>query len=219
MSGGALALACALLSTLALEKDPNEKYLRPDLDVDRWSKAFESRGREIYDKRAAIVAAVGLKAGQALADVGAGTGLFTMLFARGGAERVYAVDIAPRFLAHIKSRAAAAGLKNVVAVRGTDTSIEVPPASVDVVFICDTYHHFEKPGLVLASVKKALRPGGALVIVDFKLEPGKTEKWILEHVRAGQAQVTREVTAAGFAAPEVVPVLAQSYFLRFRVAP
>jgi ubiquinone/menaquinone biosynthesis C-methylase UbiE len=214
-----IAAACALplASRARAEKDPNEKFRRPDLDVEGWRKRFETKGREIYDRRDAIVAATGVKAGDGVADVGAGTGLFSVLFARKVAPgKVYAVDIAPRFLASIGRRARAEGLENVVTVKGSDRSIEVPAASVDLVFVCDTYHHFEHPAETLASIKRALRPGGALVIVDFKREPGKTPQWIVEHVRAGQEAVTKEIVAAGFQAPQSLPVLQESYFLRFR---
>ena len=120
-------------------------------DVARWKKGFENEDREVYRKRNEILAATGVKAGMAVADVGAGTGLFTMLFARavspGG--RVYAVDISRAFIEYIGERAKAEGLDNVTAIltKGTDT--ELPEASVDLVYTCDTYHHFEHQGETL----------------------------------------------------------------------
>jgi ubiquinone/menaquinone biosynthesis C-methylase UbiE len=206
---------------LAPKEGPNDKFLRPDLDVDAWVKNFESPGREVYAKRREIVAAAKVRKGSAVADVGAGTGFFTLQFAEavGPAGKVYAVDIAPRFLQLIAKRAAAAGYQNVVTVRGSAKSIEVPSASVDLVFICDTYHHFEDPKSSLASIRRALRPGGELMVVDFKREPGKTAEWIREHVRAGQDVVTREIEAAGFQKLEEVPLLKENYVLRFRLLP
>jgi SAM-dependent methyltransferase len=232
----------ALALTLFLVAEPgglNGKYLRPDLDVDAWVKAFEKPGREVFDKRKEIVAATGVRPGSAGADVGAGTGLYTMLFSEavGPQGKVYAVDIAPPFLAHIARRAAAAGARNVQVVRGTDRSIALPPASVDLVFVCDTYHHFEHPQQTLASIRRALRPGGALVVVDYRREPGKSAAWVVEHVRAGQAAVTTEIEAAGFVRRRDVddttpgtpaaqgragkrdPLLRESYFLMFQLAP
>jgi ubiquinone/menaquinone biosynthesis C-methylase UbiE len=165
-----------------------------------------------------------------------------MLFsaAVGPSGKVYAVDIAAPFLAHIARRAAAAGARNVEVVRGTARSIALPRASVDLVFVCDTYHHFEHPEQTLASIRRALRPGGALVVVDYRREPGKSAAWVVEHVRADQAAVIAEIEAAGFvrqrdgddASPRAVPgggeqpvparrdpLLRESYFLMFRVAP
>jgi len=203
------------------KEGPNDKFLKPDLDVPSWVDRFEKPGREVYDKRKQIVAAAKVKKGAAVADVGAGTGLFTLLFAEavGPQGTVYAVEIAPRFLEYIGKRAKKAGARNVKTVRGTAASVELPPASVDLVFLCDTYHHFEKPQENLASIRKALRPGGEILLVDFKRVPGKTAAWITEHVRAGQEEVTKELEAAGFTRVEELPLLAENFVLRFRLRP
>jgi ubiquinone/menaquinone biosynthesis C-methylase UbiE len=200
------------------KEGPNDKFLKPDLDVPSWVERFEKPGREVYDKRKQIVAAAKLRKGAAVADVGAGTGLFTMLFSEavGPQGKVYAVEIAPKFLEYIPRRAKKAGARNVTVVKGTTTSAELPPASVDLVFLCDTYHHFETPKENLASIKKALRPGGEVLLVDFKRVPGKTAAWITEHVRAGQEQVTAEFEAAGFTRIEELPILKENFVLRFR---
>jgi ubiquinone/menaquinone biosynthesis C-methylase UbiE len=217
----ALLLILAAADAGAKKEGPNDKFLRPDLDVPSWVERFEKPGREVYDKRKQIAAAAKVKKGAAVADVGAGTGLFTMMFAEavGPEGSVYAVEIAPKFLDYIARRAKKAGLRNVKTVRGTATSVELPPASVDLVFLCDTYHHFEKPQENLASINKALRPGGELLLVDFKRVPGKTAAWITEHVRAGQEQVTKELEAAGFDRVEELPILTENFVLRFRLRP
>jgi predicted methyltransferase len=213
-----LLLAAADAGAPAVKEGPNDKFLKPDLDVPAWVERFEKPGREVYDQRKKIVAAAHLRKGAAVADVGAGTGLFTMLFARavGPSGKVYAIEIAPRFVEYLGQRAKKAGLGNVQPVRGTATSIELPPASVDRVFLCDTYHHFEHPQANLASIRAALRPGGELLVVDFKRVPGKTAAWISEHVRAGQEEVTHEIEAAGFTKLEELPLLKENYVLRFR---
>jgi SAM-dependent methyltransferase len=147
-----------LPSAPAAKEGPNDKFLRPDLDVPEWVKKFESPGREVYDKRREIVAATKVRKGSAVADVGAGTGLFTMEFAQavGPTGKVYAVDIAPKFLQHIARRGGGRGHKNVTTVRGSARSVELPAAAVDLVFVCDTYHHFDDPKSTLAS-----NPAGA----------------------------------------------------------
>jgi ubiquinone/menaquinone biosynthesis C-methylase UbiE len=215
-----LLLSLALADAGAHAKEgPNDKFLKPDLDVPAWVERFEKPGREVYDRRKAIVAAAHLKKGAAVADVGAGTGLFTMMFAEavGAKGRVYAVEIAPRFLDYLGQRARKVGATNVEVVKGSDTSAELPAASVDLIFLCDTYHHFDKPKENLASFKKALRRGGELLVVDFKRVPGKTPQWILEHVRAGEEAVTAEIEAAGFEKVESLPILKENYVLRFRM--
>jgi predicted methyltransferase len=196
----------------------NNEYLKPGLDVSKWVAKFEQPGREVFDQREKILAALQLKPGQQVADIGAGTGLFTMLAAHavGPDGKVYAVDIVKDFLAHINSRAAEAGFKHIQTVLGTDHSVELPKESVDLVFCSDAYHHFEFPRSVLASIRQALRPGGALVIVDYRREPGKSPEWILHHIRTGQEEVAKEIENAGFKREETPEFLKQNYLMRFR---
>lgn len=196
----------------------NAEFLKPELPVTQWVERFEREGREIYDQRAAIAKAVGLRPGMSVADIGAGTGLFTPLFAEavGPQGTVYAVDIAPEFVKHIEQRSRAAGLKNVRAVVGTERSVALPPNSVDVAFICDTYHHFEFPQSTMSSLHRALRRGGEVVLVDFKRIPGVSSEWTMNHVRAGQEVFEREIEAVGFRKVGEVDLLKQNYMVRFQ---
>ena len=222
MNGYKLILILIALATPAFAQEKsvkpgiNEPFRNPD--VTEWVKKFEGESRETFDKRDQVVAACGLKPGMAVADIGAGTGLYTRPFALavGKMGTVYAVDISQKFLDHIKTSATNAGLTNVTTVLGGNESCHLPPASVDVIFLCDTYHHFEFPERMAASIFAALKPGGKLVVVDFVREPGQSSDWILGHVRAGKATVTREILAAGFGKPhEVTGVLKENYFLVF----
>ncbi len=220
--------ACLLVALPACQGAPpepsvkpgiNADFLDPQLDVAKYEQRFETESREVFVHRARIAALVPLRDGAAVADVGAGTGLFTWMFARkvGTSGKVHAVDIAERFVEHIAAGAAQRGLTNVIAVRCSERSAELPDDSVDAIFVCDTYHHFEYPQSTLASLHRALRPGGQLIIVDFIREPGVSRPWILDHVRAGMGEVQQEVEAAGFrlAAHEPTPYLKENYCLRF----
>lgn len=206
--------------TASVKPGINQDFLDPALDVGKYEQRFEGESREVFAHRARVAALLQLQPGMAVADVGAGTGLYTMLFApKVGTEgRVYGVDIAPKFVEHITKTAAERQLPQVVAQLCSERSVELPAASVDLVFVCDTYHHFEYPQATLASIHQALRPGGELVILDFIREPGVSREWILEHVRAGEAVVTQEVTTAGFTLVrrEETPFLRENYVLRFR---
>ena len=135
--------------------------------------------------RKEVVAACQLKPGMAVADVGAGKGLLTRLFAAevGPRGKVYAVDIAPKFLEHIRKTSREAGFTNIETVLCKPDSAELPERSVDLVFICDTYHHFEFPYRTMASIHKALKPGGRVVLIDFQRVEGKSREWVLNHVR------------------------------------
>ena len=218
-------IAAALLIAPALSAE--EPVLQPSInapfrnpDVQEFVGKFEVESREVYSRRKEIVAACEIKPGQKVADIGAGTGLFTRLFAAavGKEGRVVAVDIDQKYLDHIARTSREANLANVDTLLGKPDSTELPADSIDLVFICDTYHHFEYPQATLASIHRALRPGGELVILDFVREVGVSRDWILEHVRAGEAVVTQEVAAAGFTLVrrEATPFLRENYVLRFR---
>lgn len=196
----------------------NADYLNPDLNVTNWVERFEREGREIYEQRRAILAAARVRPGSSVADVGCGTGLFTSMLASatGPSGLVYAVDIVPKFLSLVRQRTDAEGLRNVRTVLCTESSVRLPPDSVDLVFLCDVYHHFEYPQSSLGSLHQAVRKDGEVFLIDFKREPGVSSDWILNHVRAGQATVTAEFEAAGFRKVEEVPLLKDNYVLRFR---
>lgn len=214
-----------LLTTLAFAQDAsvkpgiNDKFLDPKLKVDEWTQKFETESREIFHQRDQIAAAVGLKPGMSMADIGAGTGLFTLTFSQavGESGKVYAVDIAKNFLEHIKARSTQARAANVQTIQCTERSVELPEASIDLAFICDVYHHFEYPQASLATLHQALKPGGELVLIDFKRIPGESSDFVMGHVRAGQEVFEAEVIAAGFEKiDEVTDVLKENYFVKFR---
>jgi len=183
----------------------------------RWAKRFERDGREVHDRRADILKALGLRRGAAIADVGAGTGLFTLAFADavGPEGTVYAVDVMPNFLEHIRVKVEKAGLKQVRLVQATDRSSELAPGSVDAIFMSDAYHHLEYPQHTLATLRAALRPGGALWLIDFIREDG-SDAWIKGHVRAGKAVVLEELAAAGFVLVQELPLMRENYFLKLQ---
>lgn len=210
---------------LAVAEDPavnpsmNDTW-RSD-DTERLTHILESEDREIYTQRVDLAAAVGLLPGAAVADVGSGTGFMTEEFARlvGPEGKVYAVDINPKMLALIDERAKRDGIADrVETVLCKNDSVELPPASIDVAFVCDTYHHLEYPRSTLASIREALRPGGELVVVDFHRIEGKSDEWALKHIRAGQEVFTKEIEEAGFQLVAVhnFSFLERNYILRFR---
>lgn len=216
----ALSLAaCSTQTETSVKPNINTSFLDPNLDVDKYVKRFETESREVFAKRSAIARACGVKAGGAIADVGAGTGLFLDFFARDVTAngRVYAVELAPKFVERLRQRAVARNQPQVEVVQCTERDVSLAEASVDTVFTCDTYHHFEYPSSTLASIYGALRPGGTFIVVDFERIPGKTRQWLLDHVRCGKEQVIREVTGAGFELVDEVPLgFEENYFLRFR---
>jgi len=214
-------LASALLAPLS---PAQEKSVRPGInksfenpDVKEYIGKFEGESREIAKHAKEIVAACDIKQGMAVADVGAGTGFFTRKFALevGPKGKVFAVDIAANFLRHIEKTCEESGIKNVKTIQCDQFSTKLPANSVDLVFICDVYHHFEFPQRSLKSVYEALRPGGRLILIDFERVEGKSSEFILGHVRAGKEVFVREVAEAGFKMTSEEKFLSENYFVRF----
>jgi predicted methyltransferase len=127
----------------------NQQY--HNADFERWVAVFERPGREVFDRRHRILGAAGLRAGMAVADIGAGTGLFTRLFspAVGSQGKIYAVDITAEFVANIERLVHEWGLDNIETIRNTPTDVMLPEHSIELAFVCDTYHHFEYPHKML----------------------------------------------------------------------
>ncbi len=140
----------------------NERFLATDLNIDEWVERFEIESREVYAARSHILAALQLRPGLTVADVGAGTGFFSLMFADavGPSGWTFAVDISPRFIQHIGETSVARHVENLSPVLCDTKSVRLPPNSVDVVFVCDTYHHFEFPEETLKSIHTALRKSG-----------------------------------------------------------
>ena len=214
-----LTLTLAAAEDQSVKPGINKNFLDPKLKVDEWTQKFETESREIFHLRQKIQENAGLKPGMKVADIGAGTGLFTLPFAAavGPAGRVYAVEISQGFLDHIKVRAMKADAANIEPVLCTDRSTALPEAAIDLAFICDVYHHFEYPKDTLASLHKALKPGGEVVLIDFHRIAGKSSAFVMGHVRAGQEVFESEIIAAGFEkTAEVKDLLTENYFVRFR---
>jgi predicted methyltransferase len=218
-------LAALLALSLTWPLLAQDKSVRPGINdsfqdpkPEEFIGRFERDGRDAYDHREQILAAVGLKPGMTVGDIGAGTGLFTRLFAKevGPSGKVYAVDIAANFVKHIEEQSHAAGLANVVGVVCQPDDVRLPPESIDLAYICDVYHHFEFPYKTMRSIHRALKPGGQVILIDFHRIEGKSSEWTLSHVRAGQDVVCQEVIEAGFKQVEQRPeILKESYFVRF----
>ncbi len=208
---------------------PQEQSVKPgvndsfrDPDPKEFQEKFEIESREVYSRRKEIVAACQLEPGQTVADIGAGTGLFTRIFSDvvGKNGRVVAVDISQKFLEHIQTTSREAAQRNVETLLCKADSTELPAESVDVAFICDTYHHFEFPLKTMASLHRALKPGGRVILIDFRRVPGKSTDWVLNHVRASQEVFESEIVQSGFRKTrEPEGVLNENYLVEFTKGP
>ena len=135
-------------------------------DAERYAKSFDDPARDAWQMPDRVIAALGLKAGSSVADIGAGTGYFSVRLAK-SAGKVFASDIEPNMVKYLQQRAMKEGLKNVTAVQAKADSPNLPEP-VDVILIVDTFHHIPGRVAYFTGLKKSLKPGGRIAIVDFK---------------------------------------------------
>jgi len=186
------------------------------------SKAYiallEDPARDAYQKPHEVVMALALHEGERIADIGAGAGYFSLRFARhvGDTGRVFAVDINPDMIVHLNERIRDAGLDNVRTILARPDDPLLPPASVDRVFICETWHHIGDHPQYLARLKTILRPGGQVVIIDF--DKKETPVGPPMAMRVSREAVVSELEQHGFRLAEEKTILPYQYFLVFAPA-
>ena len=131
--------------------------------------ALEDPARDAWQKPQEVLDALALRDGERVADIGAGSGYFALRFARrvGAGGRVFAVDVSKDMLAHLEAQAKTAQLTNVEPLLAAAADPGLPDASVDRVFFCDVWHHVDDQAGYLEKLKKALRPDGQIVMIDF----------------------------------------------------
>jgi ubiquinone/menaquinone biosynthesis C-methylase UbiE len=165
----ALLLLTALCAPVAAKRGIGHRSHVPTPTAElvrRW----ESPERAAWQMPDRVVGALALKPGQAVADIGAGSGYFAVRFAAavGAQGRVFAVDIDRELMDHVAKRAKDEKLAQLVAHAGRTDSPALPDASIDVAFICDTLHHIDEPSIYLGRLKPALKAGGRLAVVEYK---------------------------------------------------
>jgi predicted O-methyltransferase YrrM len=166
-------------------------------DPERWAPVFESKERDRWQKPEAVLAALKLQPTMKAADIGAATGYFTVRLARALPQgKVWGVDIEPKMVQYLDRRAAKEGLaQRLVGVVGTATDAKIPEP-VDLIFICNTYHHIGERTAYFKQLATKLSAGGRIAIVDFKL--GKIPVGPPEQQRVPPEQLARELGPAGY---------------------
>jgi ubiquinone/menaquinone biosynthesis C-methylase UbiE len=184
-------------------------------DVEHWVTLFDAPERDEWQKPEAVVAALGLKPGMSVADLGAGTGYFArhLSAAVGATGTVFAGEVEPNLVAHLRKRAEEEGTANVVPVLASKDNPRLPSNSLDLILVVDTYHHFDDRLEYMRALQKTLRPGGRVVVIDwFKRElpegPAPDHKLAREHVEG-------EMKKAGYRLIESPDFLPYQYFLVF----
>lgn len=197
----------------------NHLYNDPDASVERLRGVLESPRREAFRLRHTITAALEITPGARIADVGAGTGIFLTPFleAVGTDGFVYLVETSATLLKHLEQRVTEEEHPNVRVIRGKQDHVQLKRSSVDHVFICNAYHHFESPKAILRSIRIALKKRGTLTVVDYVKREGVSSDFVLRHVRSTKEEVIREITKAGFKYKEGkdIPQLKENYIVQF----
>jgi SAM-dependent methyltransferase len=157
---------------------------------------LERPNREREERTDLLLQNLALKATDHVADLGAGTGYFSFPIAQQvGAGKVLAVDIEPEMLRLVEQRKLADGVDNIDTILASESSPNIPNASVDVVLLVDAYHEFSYPREVMNGVVKGLKPGGRVVLVEYRGEDSSVPIKLLHKMT--QQQAIKEMSAVG----------------------
>lgn len=188
-------------------------------DIDQAVKMFEGAERDTWQKPDEVMTHLQLRTGDVVVDIGAGTGYFTRRFAAavGPQGKAIGLDIEPTMVTHMNTEAQKHAVANLTARQVPPNDPQLAPQSIDVVFICDTYHHMQDRVAYARLLATALKPSGRVVIVDFHkrdLPLGPPIEWKLT-----PDAVTEEFRQAGFQLARSVDFLPYQYFLEFTRSP
>lgn len=174
--------------------------------------------RETEEQPEKAIAEFNLKPGMMVGDVGAGTGFYSIRIAKciapGGV--VYANDIQPGMLEKLKANAAAQHVSNIITVLGTESDPKLPAGKLDLVVLVDVYHEFSRPQRMLDRIRESLKPGGQLVLLEFRKED-PTVPIRPEH-KMSVEEVKEEVIPEGYSFEKVVDTLPWQHIIFFRPA-
>jgi glutathione peroxidase-family protein/ubiquinone/menaquinone biosynthesis C-methylase UbiE len=175
--------------------------------------------REEEERTSEMIKELKLKEGMAVADIGSGNGYHTLMMAKliGGKGKAYAVDIQPEMLRMLETRAKKSGLDNIVSVENRYWDTDLPEKSIDLALMADVYHEFSHPEEMLASIRRSLKPGGQVVLLEFRTEDTKVP--IKPEHKMSKAQVIREMTVNGFKLARSYDKLPWQHLLFFTVTP
>ncbi|MFD2144496.1 class I SAM-dependent methyltransferase [Mucilaginibacter antarcticus] len=158
---------------------------------------LERDTREEEENTKLAISKMPVKATDAVADIGAGTGYYTFpLAAKVPQGKVYAVEVQQSALDYLKKHAKEIGVNNIMVVKGSAYSPNLPDSSIDFAFMVDVYHELAYPHEMLQALKRALKPGGKLLLIEYRAEDATVEIKPLH--KMSKAQVSRELKANGF---------------------
>jgi Methylase involved in ubiquinone/menaquinone biosynthesis len=184
-------------------------------DPKSYISSLEDPKRDAYQKPHEVMMALDLKPGEVIADIGAGSGYFTFRLSHsvGANGKVYAVDVSPNMILHINRRIRDLKATNVVTMLADPDDPLLAEQSINRFFMCDVWHHVENPSKYLATMKKMLKPGGEIVMIDFhkkELPVGPPPQ-----MKIAREDLIKQMESNGFRLAKEHTFLPYQYFLVF----
>ena len=176
---------------------------------------LERPKREQEERTDLLVKGLNLNPSDTVADIGAGSGYFSFRMAKLVPQgQVFAVDISPQMIGIVRSKMAQEEVNNVVPVQSTIKQTKLPPNSVDAALIVDAYHEFSHPLEMATSILTSLKPGGKLILIEYRMEDPSVPIKLLHKMTEKQAKA--EMKNAGFKWEKTLTMLPQQHFMIFR---
>jgi len=215
-----LVLCCAA-SLFAQDhtKRSAEELHRLHQNSEAYIAFLEDPKRDQYQKPHEVIQALDLKEGERIADIGAGSGYFAFRLGRhvGEAGQIYAVDVSPEMIIHMNRTIRDQKITNVRTILAPPDDPLLPEKSVDRFFFCDTWHHIDTQKGYLELMKKMLRPGGQIVMIDFQKRELPVGPPV--HMKIAREDLIAQMAASGLELLEEHTFLPYQYFLVFSPAP
>ncbi|MGI4749707.1 MAG: class I SAM-dependent methyltransferase [Janthinobacterium lividum] len=176
---------------------------------------LERNNRNQEENTKLAISRIPLKNNSVVADIGAGTGYYTFRIAKKiPLGKVFAVDVQDEFITYLNQKKKELSRQNVQVIKGTETAVNLPENTVDLAFMVDVYHELLYPHEVLQSLRKALKPGGKLLLLEYRAEDPAIE--IKELHKMSVVQVNKELEANGFKLVDRKEFLPIQHFLLYQ---
>lgn len=183
--------------------------------AEQWAQVFDDPKRDAWQKPHEVIQALALKPDAVIADIGSGTGYFSVRFANMTPKgRVYGVDTEPDMVKYLADRAKREGLKNITAITGAPDDPRLPEKA-DLIILVDVFHHVDDRERYFRKLRESLKPGGRIAVIDFRMDsphgPPKSARIAPDRVKA-------ELKRAGYVLVQEHVFLPNQYFLVFQPA-
>ncbi len=216
-TGIAISLLLFFQALCAAQNKPlsMEEMHRLHQDSKAYISFLDDPQRDAYQKPHEVIMALELKPGEVIADIGAGSGYFTFRFAQHVGEngRVFAVDVNPDMILHLNRRIRDLKLRNVTTILSAPDDPLLMDGSIDDFFICDTWHHIQNQEHYLALMKKMLKPGGHVIMIDFQKKESPVGAPM--EMRIAREDLVKQMEGNGFRISKEHTFLPYQYFIVF----